>query len=102
MSRPKRARPVMVLQGKAITKAYMEKLRIGRHDLFVSQFPEHVEKRKDLIRILQDTGLHCVEIARVVDRNKDTIRYWTNPEYRADSLARAHRRLQRLREEARA
>jgi uncharacterized protein YcaQ len=96
----KQVRPGMVAHGKEIAKAYMAKRLIGRRELFNSKLPEHVEKRKDLIRILSETGLYPIEIARVVQRNKDTIRYWTNPAYREDSLARANARLRRLREEA--
>jgi hypothetical protein len=98
----KQIRPSVVAQGKEIAKAYMAKRLIGREELFNSKLPEHVAKRRDLIRLLLETGLYPIEIARVVDRNKDTIRYWTNPVYRENSLARANARLQRLREEARA
>lgn len=98
----KQVRPGMVAHGKEIAKAYMAKRLVGSEDLFRSKMPEHVEKRKYLIRLLLETGLYPIEISRIVGRNKDTVRYWIDPAYRADSLARANARLRRVREGERA
>jgi hypothetical protein len=97
-----RARAVMVLHGKEIAQAYMAKRLIGREELFRSKFPEHVKKRKYLIRVLREAGLNQIEIARVMGRSPSSIRYWINPEYRERRLAAQNMRLRRIAEEARA
>jgi hypothetical protein len=97
-----RARPVMILRGKELLKVYMAKHLVGREEFFNSKFPEHVEKRKDLIRILLGAGLYQIEIARVIERAPNTIKYWINPEYRDRRLTVARERLRRIAQEARA
>lgn len=75
------------MKGQAIIEAVMAKHRVGPKDFFGAGWPAHVvAARKAAALRLHAAGFRVPAIARVMRRDRSSVRYWLRPDYRAHRL----------------
>jgi hypothetical protein len=82
--------------GQEIVNAVMAKHRVGPKDFFgPSRFAHVVAARRAATLRLQADGMRVPMIARVMRRDRSSVRYWLRPDYREHRLIyRAQRRFE--------
>jgi hypothetical protein len=80
------------MRGQAALKAFMAEHKICEGDLLKSRFPEHTVMRQKAIKHLRGLGYGVMETARVMKISQQCVRYWTDPDFRADRNCKHGRR----------